>query len=381
MEAAGMALTNAPGFLMFSGTNDRALIALCRGMTKYSVPFGLVGRGKGDMLKKSPYADHYLLDRTSETLHFEEICAAVDIARSKYGNEEWVICPTSEYLNIVLFPMRQQLAQKGITVATCEQTLYSRLSEKAAFRTYCEELGVPPPEILEGDGAEHLAPPYVAKPKTNLSRTGRILYPYLVRNSQERERFLTEAESEEYYLERFVEGESWYLLFYLSKDGKVTQGAQRNYLQQGMGKSILLARAKDYPDVQVRERFAKRLQADGYRGFIMVEVRRTGEGTAISIEANPRCWGPLQLTLDADMGLVEAFLSDHGHPVQPLTRSIQGRSYCWTGGMVQAMRSGKGLDRHGSRSEVIGRLLGAFSSDVYARRDSWSCLFADLHKR
>lgn len=147
--------------------------------------------------------------------------------------------------------------------------------------------------------------PFVAKPKSNISKEGKVLYPYLVREEWDRARFLDEADPEEFYLEEFVLGENWYLLYYFSADGTYVKGAQRNFLQQGMGKSVVLARAMDYPEPEVEQAFAKRLSADGYRGFIMVELRRTSSGKAVTIEANPRCWGPFQLTRDADMGLFE----------------------------------------------------------------------------
>ncbi len=375
-----MAGSKAPGFLLFSGANDRALIALCRGMSKYAVPFGLIGRGKGDLLKRSRYGSKYLLDRTSETLHFEEIQAAAAKARSVHGVDEWVICPTSEYLNLVLFPMRDRLAAIGVTVATCDERLYGRLSEKAAFRSYCVQLGVPPPRIVEATELRDIDVPFVAKPRINLSASGRILYPYLVRDGREKDIFIQEIATTDYYVEEFVVGESWYLLYYIAADGTITQGAQRNLLQQGKGKSIVLARAQAYPDQRIADLFADRFRFDGYRGFIMVEVRRTGEGRAVTIEANPRCWGPLQLTLDANMGLVEAFLADHGHPIPDPGPVRWGRHYCWSGGVVQAWRSRMGLDGHDRMHLVWLSLVRALRTDVFARRDAWACFRADLCK-
>lgn len=372
-----MAQTGTSGFLLFSGANDRAVIALCRSMTRYGVPFGLIGRNRDDLLKRSRYADHYLLDRASERLEFDELLEAASRARVRYGIQEWVICPTSEYLNIVLFTMRDRLEAEGIRLATCDEALYARVSGKSEFRKYCVELGVPPPEMLT-DGKHGMpAIPFVAKPKQNLSRTGRILYPHLVRNAKQLADFRRESDPEEFYFERFVEGESWYLLYHIDARGGVTHGAQRNFLQQGKGKSIVVAQAMPYPEHEVVERFAARLTADGYRGFIMVEVRRTPEGDPVAIEANPRCWGPFQLTIDAKMGLFEAFLRDHGYDV-PVPGTAGRSFYCWTGGIIQAVRSGKGLDLYTSSFALPAILPRAFASDVYARPDAWSCFSADL---
>lgn len=376
-----MTAIDASGFLLFSGANDRAVVALSRGMVHYKVPFGLIGRGSGDLLKQSRYAHRYLLDRSSEQLVIDDILHAADKARKLYGVHRWVICPTSEYLNLMLFPLRARLESESIGVATCDEALYARVSGKSEFRKYSAGLGVEPPGILETQCGQLPSPPFVAKPRENLSHTGRILYPYIVRDRRELERFRQQADPTEYYIERFVEGESWYLLYYIDREGRVVEGAQQNLLQQGMGKSVLIAHAKPYPEPDVPLRFGEKLRSDGYRGFIMVEVRRTPERSAIAIEANPRCWGPFQLTIDAGMGLFEAFLRDHGHDAPLPDGAFQHARYCWLGGMVQAMRSHMGMARHAGVVSVIGHTLRAVGSDVYARGDSWPCFRTDICKR
>lgn len=367
-----------PGFILFGGTNDRALLALCRGFEEHQIPFGLIGRNEGDLLKRSRYASHYLLDRNTERLELRQILQAVEEGNIRYGRRNWVICPTSEYLNIILFDMKEELKVAGIEVATCERPLYLRLSNKATFRAYCEGIGVPPPRILEGANADTAELPFVAKPKSNLSKNGRVLYPYLIRNQAERVSFMEEADPDEFYLEEFVTGESWYLLYYFSADGSFVKGAQRNYLQQGKGKSIVLAKALDYPEPEIEHAFAEQLSVDGYRGFIMVELRRTVSGRAVTIEANPRCWGPFQLTQDAGMGLFEAFLKDHGAIPMQGRRGKKAVTYAWFGGCVQALRSRKGLDRHANPIALAALLGRSITNDVYARQGSWSCFMADI---
>ncbi|HEX2616754.1 MAG TPA: hypothetical protein VHL57_04380, partial [Flavobacteriales bacterium] len=111
-------LSNAPGFLVFSGANDRAVLALCRGFARHGVPFGLIARGGTDLLRKSAFADRFVVERSSDQLTFEDLRAAADAARARYGVQDWVLCATSEYLNIRLFELRDRLAAEGITVAT-----------------------------------------------------------------------------------------------------------------------------------------------------------------------------------------------------------------------------------------------------------------------
>ena len=213
--------------------------------------------------------------------------------------------------------------------------------------------------------------PFVAKPLKNLNCDDKILYPYLVCSEKDRQTFLNDPSQDSYYLESFVSGESWYLLYYFDHEGRFWSGSQRNLLQQGHGKSVLLARAQPYPDNRIVAALAERFRLDGYRGFVMVEIRRT-DGDSVAIEANPRCWGPLQLTLDAKMGIFEAFLNDYGFDVEIPTLPRQGVEYLWTAGILQALRKRIGLASHAPWRSVAGALSRVLA-DVYARPDSWAC--------
>jgi len=372
-----MCSTDLPGFLLFAGSNDRAVLSLCRGFTRYGANFGLIGRGADDLLLRSAYADRFLGMRTSGTLTPTDLHAIINEARRRYGNRKWVICPTSEYLNRHLFEYRDALSANDVELAVCSEALYGQLSDKARFRAYCLDVGLSPPPLMEDADAASLPLPFVAKPSENVSPDDRILYPYLVRTERDRRRFLAEPARSTYYLERYMEGQSWYLLYYMGRSGRWQAGAQRNLLQQGQGKSIVLARMEIYPDSGLVERIAVRLRSDGYRGFIMVELRRNDREVVV-IEANPRCWGPFQLALDANTGLLEAFLNDYGYAVPMPESTAEGMHYLWTGGILKALRGGIGIAAHARWTTVAGALVGASTRDVYARPDSRMCYRKDL---
>ena len=368
---------DAPGLLLFSGANDRAVLALCRGAARHGVPFGLIGRGKEDLLLRSAYASHFVSTRTSTQLELGDLDAAVFAARKRYGKRRWILCPTSEYLNLHLFKHQERLAANDVELAVCSPALYQRVSDKLKFREYCAEIGLAVPQLLDASAATTLPLPFVAKPAENLSKQDRILYPYLVRSETERRRFLEDPAAQSFYLERFITGESWYLLYYFASNGTYQSGTQRNYLQQGRGKSIVLARTQPFPWPEVARKIASRLQSDGYRGFIMIELRANGSDISV-IEANPRCWGPLQLTLDADMGLFEAFLRDYGHDVALPAAATRSVSYLWLGGIGQALRKKMGLNKHVSWMRLAGALASAMNNDIYIRPDSRNCFRQDF---
>ncbi len=367
---------NKPGFILFSGSNDRAVLALCRGFSRYHIPFALIGRRNTDLLDRSVYAPHFLSRRTHGKVALEQIVGAVAEARSLYGDRPWVLCPTSEYLNLHLLDLREDLSRHGIELSLCQKDLYHRLTNKATFRDFCASNRLDTPTLYVKDDPATLTLPFVAKPRVNLTATGEILYPHLVLSEHDRRELLGRHRMDDYYFEEFVIGESWYLLYYVGRNGAFVTGVQRNILQQGRGKSIVLASSSKAFDPTVVAKYGNALASTGYAGWLMVEIKRTSEDRFVAIEANPRCWGPLQLTLDAGMGLFEAFLNDHGYEL-PLPEPTS-RKYLWSGGVVQALRSGKGLARHASRHEVLMALLAALPNDVYMRKDSISCLMDDL---
>ena len=368
---------DVPGLLLFSGANDRAVLALCRGAARHQIPFALIGRGKDDLLLQSAYAANFVSTRTSAHLDVADIDAAILAARKRYGRQRWVLCPTSEYLNLHLFKHQQYLEANDVALAVCSPVLYQKVSDKLKFRRYCAEMGLAVPQLLESSAVTTLPLPFVAKPAQNLSKQDRILYPYLVRCEKERRRFLEDPASHDYYLERFITGDNWYLLYYFSSNGTYRAGTQRNYLQQGRGKSIVLGRTEPFPQPDVADKIAKRLQSDRYRGFIIIELRVNGHDVSV-IEANPRCWGPLQLTVDANMGLLEAFFRDYGHAVELPVPAKRPVSYLWLGGIGQASRKKIGLSKHVSWMRLIGALARAAKSDIYKRPDSRRCFKPDF---
>src|SRR5688572_20843014 len=169
-----------PGFLVFAGSNDRAVIALCRGFSRYGVDFGLVGRGADDLLLRSSYACRFLVTRTSNALTLSDLMRSIGEARRRYRRRKWVICPTSEYLNRHLLEIRESLRAQDVEVALCDSSLYPQVSDKALFRAYCARNGLAVPELIGAPDPESLPLPFVAKPSANLDPEGRILYPYIV---------------------------------------------------------------------------------------------------------------------------------------------------------------------------------------------------------
>ena len=116
----------------------------------------------------------------------------------------------------------------------------------------------------------------------------------------------------------------------------------------------------------------------------MIEFIMDAQGPCF-IEVNPRPWGPLQLCVDHDCGIVEAFLGDALHDDPGKFHKIWSRKpsqarYLWTGGLVQSLLSKDGIRW---ASPARGRFLDfarSLGSDVYLRRDSWRVFIDEARK-
>jgi len=359
------------GFILFSGANDRAILALCRAFTEESVDFAVFAMSRDDYVFDTNYRTAVVYTRQDRPLTERDLRQGLAAAQHDNPGIRWVICPTSEYLTQRLFDHETTLQEFDCEVVGAGRESYLTLTNKQSFADWCRRNGFDVPNRCENQDPTLTPLPFVAKPKRNVDVEGRVLYPHLIVSERERGRFLEMEDREAFFLEQFVHGQSYYLLFYFNRAGNVTAFSQQNILQQGAGKSIIFAKAVQLHHHDLTRRFITALETERYQGFIMVELRHSPEGKYYVIEANPRCWGPLQLTRDSGAGLLEEFFRDYGYfPPAPRRRSDW---YLWSGGAALANRQGLGITWHTNERwrEVFNIVRALFVADVYLRRDSW----------
>ena len=183
--------------------------------------------------------------------------------------------------------------------------------------------------------------------------------------------FLRSEQTADFYFEEYLTGESYYLLHYLWQDGRVTSFSQQNLLQQAGGKSIVLARPAQLHRQPVAESYVRVLRQLGFWGLAMIEVIRRGD-EFVFIELNPRFWGPLQLTVDAGAGILEAFVADQlGRPEFGSQARAGDAPYLWLNGLLANRRAGKQPRWHVPPPAHPKRfLLRHLTHDIYLRRDT-----------
>lgn len=346
-------------FLIFSGHNDRAAIALCRYFTTNEIPFVVAARIDQDMIRESSYRDRIIFTRQSSKVNLDLFR---DIAKAA-GGEELVYCPTTEFINLFLLQHRGEIEELGYIIPLAASELYAALTHKESSAAFFDGVGgLVVPQVMTVSEARA---PCVLKPRKNLMG-GKILHPLICRNAQLLEDARSSLDIEAYFAQEFVYGDSLYFCSYMDRHGYVAGFWQRNLGQQVGGKSIVLAQEVTVISEnmhRMQSALLSRLFEAGYEGPIMVEVRAS-DACNYFIEMNPRFWGPLQLAVDVCPELMEHFVKSAAPEfrLRKLSNTVRPAYYAWTRGMID-------WERLGAAASVDDAYAKRETWDVFARRD------------
>ncbi len=362
--------------LIFSGFNTRGVIAFLRSAIRLSCSVRIVALTEQDPILLTTYREYVGGVRASSKLEIENVLEYVQQAQESLGERECLLLPSSEYLNRFFLTHRDVLESRGCRLPLVEGSLYSAISDKQSFGDLCSSHGLAiPEEVFDINYSEV---PLVAKPRTYQLQDGSIVSPELLVDEDSFSRFMKTKAKANYYFQRFISGESYYLLYYVYRDGKIVSLSQQNLLQQPNGKSILAARISSIHREEIGAAYEGFLRKLGFFGFIMIEIRKTLDG-CFAIEANPRLWGPSQLFVDAGRDLFHDFLFDWRATSLPPEHSsvLQEAKYFWLGGF-RASQSPTAISLEGADANMLNGLHEFLEHDVYKRRDTMDLFIDEL---
>lgn len=363
-------------FLVPSGYNFRAVLAFCRALRKAGLSPAILACTAADPIFRTRFAGDVVFTRSDKTLRVSDFSAATAATLARTGAKRCVLAPTAEYLVRWALQNRLALENAGCDLPLPDESAYFCVTEKAAFAKLCRSEGLPIPRELPIACEANL--PCVAKPKWNVSPGGRSLTPRLLRTKDDLAAFVAEERIEDFFIQEWVEGTSFYLLFHLPKNGPAAIYSQQNLAQQVGGKSIVLAHSAALHLGPEAAKWERALRVARFHGLVMIEVRQRGS-EYVMIEANPRLWGPLQLCVDACPRLLMSYIAEFSQVVSPRAKKgFRDRSatYTWIGG-VGAGR----VDWHPTCPPFPRLSLWRhLYADVYLRRDSWRQFFHELSR-
>ena len=355
--------------IVFSGFNQRAVIAFIRTLEKNKVDYAIIAKSVEDEIFITEYSHRVLSIRKTSKLDINDILTSLKEVSKRLFAKNYLIAPSTESLNRFLLKNRSIIENNDCTIPLVEEKLYNLISDKESFCNLCSGNGIaiPAPKNIMSDTV-----PLVAKPKKYFSRKNKIFSPIIITNDIDKEEFLKLYNTDDFFYQEFVDGESYYLLYYVSRKGTFYKYSQKNLMQQPEGKSIVAAVGSDFHMSQESIHYENLLLKINFFGLIMIEVKKTNENY-IMIEANPRFWGPSQLFVDAGINLFDFFLHDYNIIKRPTNNNKieNDTKYFWFEGIVKTKRENKKLIIYKeSETEIFENLHYWMNNDVYLRKDT-----------
>jgi predicted ATP-grasp superfamily ATP-dependent carboligase len=256
--------------------------------------------------------------------------------------------------------------------------IYNKITNKQSFLDLCKEQQIKTPERYSYIPESF---PFVVKPKHNITENGKSLYPHIINNSVELRYFERNENENDFFYEEFIGGKSFYLLFYISRNGHSECFSQENLIQQDKGKSIIFAVASRIHKCKISDHFITLFRKIHFHGIVMVELR-SRDGHYYAIEANPRFWGPSQLIIDQQWTIFRHFIEDFTGQSSSKVQcpSSKPRYYLWLNGFIDGIINARKTAYFGLKKRILLKLLLNIMCDIYLKHDTiWLFLFELSH--
>lgn len=364
--------------VIFSGYNQRAVIAFLRTLVNNNIDqYVIIASGDSDTIFQTIYKKKVVYTRKKKQLDIIEICTALDLIRNKMVAATLFLIPSTEALNRFFLKNNQIFERYGCIIPLVNEELYIKISDKKSFWNICNNHNITVPSEINIETEYQI--PMVAKPKTYYAANGHTYSPILIQSQQDFEDFINTYEKNDFTFQEFVNGESYYLLYYFAKNGKVFCLSQKNLAQQPGGKSIIAACCSNlHEDMNLRNQYETLLHNLGFHGLIMIELRKN-HNQYYMIEANPRLWGPSQLFCDCGYNFFELLLNDYGFLNKVPSLNINWKSvYLWSGGAKGNFENSDFCIWHiGGRDFFNQHQKEFLKADIYNRIDSQDIFYSE----
>lgn len=374
-------MTNQMRVIIFSGFNPRAVIAFIRTLESVGVSYSIIAASSDDFIFQTVYRVKVDVIRKNRILEINDVLDAIRQVSVRHKADTYLIAPSTEALNRFLLDNRKLVEVGNVILPLVEKSLYEKISDKDSFGKLCRKYNILVPD--ESYQIEEMEYPFVAKPREYFAGSGEIYSPYLIFNESDKIKFLEECPVSDFYYQKFIHGESYYLLYYFpQKEGRIYKFSQKNLMQQPDGKSIVAAIPARMHETLQSSLYEHLFSSVKFRGLVMIEVRKDVGGNFYMIEANPRFWGPSQLFVDAGMNLFEAFLSDYGFDFgkPDFQHPDYNVKYFWFNGIFAAGDQNKKVVTYGNFS-LDSCWKDWLKEDVYLREDSLDFFKSQLNER
>lgn len=356
--------------IIFSGYNQRAIVSFCRVAEANEVPLIIIAKSKKDTIFNTKYKKYVKCVREKLELDLKYIKNILRKIKAKEQFQEYIVLPSSEALNRFLLKNKDELQKINFTIPLVNEKTYNLISNKYDFTDLCMKNGIRVPKEISINKINKF--PVVIKPRNYFTSKHKIIPPDIINSKLELTNFVDKNGIKDFYVQEYIEGESYYLLYYFSKDGTYSSFSQKNILQQSKGKSMIAAIASDIHKKDVSNKFVKLFKKLKFIGLVMVEIKYFNK-EYFMIESNPRLWGPSQLFVDSKCNFFELFLNDWGFEIKQREKILfnENTRYFWLGGLIETLQKYGQIVYHVDDKKILKREFASFlSNEIYLRGDT-----------
>ena len=186
------------GVILFSGFNQRSVVAMCRTLKACNINFHIIAHTQEDTIFKTKYSSNIATVRNNPLLDIKDLCNSIEFVRAG-SSKKFVIAPTSEAMNTFLMRHRKRVEKAGDILPLVSEKLYHMITGKDTFAARCQEYSIPGPAELPP--FEDPTLPVVAKPRTEATADGWRLYPLLLYTNQDWEKFTSMPDRGKYFIQ------------------------------------------------------------------------------------------------------------------------------------------------------------------------------------
>lgn len=357
--------------IIFSGSNERAVISFCRFAISRNLKFYIIANGHDDSIFLTQYKSNVVFIREKNVLKVDVLLDVCELIKERFDFKQYFVLPSTEYLNRFLLLNRSILNKNNVSFGLCNSELYNKISNKYEFGKLCELYEIKTPIEFKFRPKKL---PYIVKPKGYFDSENNVSSkPLIIRNKEDEFVFDSLKNKGDYFFQEYVNGKSIYLLFHFSKNGKYSIYSQENFIQQTNGGSMIFALSKNlHKNMDLVSKYIDMFTEEGFSGLVMVEVKEY-KNEYYMIEANPRLWGPSQLILDSGMNLFDCFALEN-----ELTALAEvdveyktNVAYFWSGGLADSDYKCKRFETHNYNVSLFLENYSEYlKNEVYLKNDT-----------
>ncbi len=206
-----------------------------------------------------------------------------------------IVVPFVDIATVICSRLKGELADTFFCVS--DEAVCSALYDKKASHDWFVEKGFPVPSIEK-------EVPLVAKPLTGSGAKGM----FFLRKEQELDFFLNNCNPDEYFVQKFVEGEEFSVDCYISKADTIISIVPRKRLEVTNGEAT---RSITVRDEEIIRQTRAILRTEGFSGPVTVQyIRDKSTGMLYLIEINPRLGSGVLTSCHAGADICRFILND-----------------------------------------------------------------------